>query len=68
MPKSKKTIAARRQPQQNFRDRKRELELEAALLRFWTFVRTKIPLDSLLGKDQLECWALDDLGRKLLKD
>lgn len=67
-----RTIEKRRSggdlPSQSFRDREREIELEAAVRRFWNFVRSKVPLDSLKEADQDECWALDQLGRKLLKD
>ena len=54
-------------PTQSYRDRGREIELEAAVRRFWNFVRCSVPLDSLPDKAQDECWALDRLGRELLK-
>ncbi|HSY26555.1 MAG TPA: hypothetical protein VK832_03545 [Burkholderiaceae bacterium] len=61
------TVAKSKEPPQSYHDREREIELEAALERFWNFCRTCVPLDSLEDKDQDECWALDKLGRRLLK-
>ena len=54
-------------PPQRFQDRSREIELEQALRRFWNFTRGAVPLDSLTDEMQDECWALDALGRKILK-
>ena len=54
------------QQPQRFRDREREIELEAALRRFWEFTRTAVPLDVLTDEMQDECWALDALGRAIL--
>ena len=56
-----------KEPPQRYRDRKREFELQDAVERFWNFCRSKVPLDSLADADQDECWALDDLGRLLLR-
>lgn len=61
------TIEARPAPGQRYRDREREIKLEAAVRRFWNFVRGQVPLDSLTEDDQDECWALDKLGRELLE-
>ena len=61
------TIETRPAPSKSYRDREREIELEAAVRRFWNFVRGQVPLDSLTEDDQDECWALDKLGRELLK-
>ena len=52
---------------QRFRDREREIELEAALRRFWEFTRSAVSLDTLTDDMQDECWALDALGKKLLR-
>jgi len=61
------TVEKLKEPPQSYRDRKREIELQDAVERFWNFVRSKVPLDSLADKDQDECWALDTLGRQILK-
>ena len=50
---------------QRFRDREREIELEAALRRFWEFTRSDVSLDTLTDDMQDECWALDAVGKKL---
>lgn len=63
-----KTVEKLKDAPQSYRDRKREIELQDALERFWEFVRSKVILDSLSDKDQDECWALDALGRELLKN
>ena len=60
-------IEKMKEPPQRYRDREREIELQAAVERFWNFCRSKVPLDSLKDEDQDECWALDALGRQLLK-
>lgn len=62
-----KTIEDIEQPPQRFRDRKREIELEAAVRRFWEFTRAAVPLDTLTDEMQDECWALDALGKEILK-
>lgn len=49
------TIAKLKETPQSYRDRKREIELQDALERFWDFCRSKVPLDSLEDKDQDEC-------------
>lgn len=61
-----KTIEKVKEPPQSYRDRKREIELQDAVERFWDFCRSKVLLDTLDEKDQDECWALDALGRRLL--
>jgi hypothetical protein len=61
-----RTVVTQKEPQ-SYRDRKREIELQDALERFWDFIRSKVPLDALKDKDQDECWALDALGREILK-
>lgn len=62
-----KTIEDTEQQPQRFRDRAREIELEAALRRFWEFTRAAVPLDALSDDMQDECWALDTLGKQILK-
>lgn len=59
------TIEIIDEPPQRFRDREREIELEAAVRRLWEFARTT-PLDALTEDQQDECWALNKLGRDLL--
>ena len=67
MTQTIKTTGSADQPSERFRNREREIELEAALRRMWNFVRSDVPLDSLADDAQDECWALDKLGRDLLK-